>query len=191
MIDIPLGILKFNDGVEFSFPNNLCCNCGKHTRLKLVEQDTRRTTYLFGGGTELTFKLPLPFCEDCTSSAKRRPKNLFHLALGFLLSFAVAALALIIVGDLVFNNPAFAKYIAHASLLIAACITAAWMVLTKPKGQQTSYFQPVRIPKLKREFVSGAITAIGFSFTNHDYARAFTSANQAAIERKVVSVTAV
>jgi hypothetical protein len=189
MTEIPLGLVKFNDNVEFSFPNNLCSNCGKNHSLKIVEQDTRQTTYLFGGGTEITFKLLLPFCENCIPSSKRRPKNLFHRALGLLVSFGVAALALIIVGDLVLNNPAFATYLVEISLFFAACVTAAWIALSKPKGPQTSYFQPVRIPKLKREFVSGIITAIGFSFTNSDYARAFSSANRISIEKKVLSVT--
>jgi len=188
MIDLPLGKLKFNDDVDFSFPTSLCCNCGNRTGLTLVEQDTRRTTYMVAGGTEITFKLPLPFCEECLPSSKRRPKNFVHRALGFLLSFGVAALALIIAGEAVFDSPAIAKYLVPFSLLFATCTTGAWIAVGRPRGTQTSYFQPVRIPKLKREFVSGIVTAIGFSFTNREYARAFAKENSEAIAKRVVNV---
>lgn len=188
MLEIPLGALKFNDDVLFIFPNQLCCNCGAKSGLQVIEQDTRRTRYLVAGGTEQTFRLPLPFCPDCAPSAKRRPKNIAHRALGFLLSFAVAALVLIVIGDLVLHSAALANYLLPLSLALAAMATLVWIAISRPKGKQTSYFQPVRIPKLKQEFVSGAVTAIGFSFSNTDYARAFISANRRAIEKKVVTV---
>ena len=57
---IPLGTLKFRDGVVFQFPNHLCCNCGAKADLKVLSQDTRRTTYLVAGGTEV------PIGPDCT-----------------------------------------------------------------------------------------------------------------------------
>jgi len=188
MLEIPLGTLKFNDDVQFVFPNEPCCNCGAKSGLQIIEQDTRRTSYMVGGGTEQTFRLPLPFCPDCIPSATRRPKNIVHRGLGFLVSFGVATLSLIIIGDLVFHSPALAQYLIPLSLAFATFTTLAWIALTKPKGKQTSYFQPVRIPKLKREFVSGTVTAIGFSFSNKDYARAFASANRYAIDKKAVTV---
>lgn len=188
MLEIPLGALKFNDDVLFVFPNHICCNCGTKSGLHVIEQDTRRTSYLVAGGTEQTFRLPLPFCPDCAPSAKRRPKNIVHRALGFLLSFGAAALALIILGDLVLHSAALANYLLPLSLAFAAATTLVWLAISRPKGKQTSYFQPVRIPRLKREFVSGVVTAIGFAFSNTDYARAFTSANRRAIEKKVVTV---
>ena len=58
-----------------------------------------------------------------------------------------------------------------------------------PATGQSSYFQPVRIPQLKREFLSGAVTAIGFSFTNREYAAAFSQLNREAIARKQLLVT--
>lgn len=188
MIDLPLGKLKFNEDVEFSFPGTMCCNCGRKAGLKTVEQDTRRTTYMFAGGTEITFKLPLPFCDDCAPSAQRRPKNAFHRVLAFLVSFGVAALALIVIGDLVLDRPEFAKHIVTIPAIVAAFVTGAWILASRPRSPGTSYYQPVRIPTLKREFVSGVVTAIGFAFTNGEYARAFASANRDAIAKKVVSV---
>jgi hypothetical protein len=188
MIEIPLGKLQFNDDVAFAFPNSLCCNCGTKAGLTVIEQDTRRTTYMIGGGTEITFKLPLPFCEDCAPTAARKPKNIVHRILGFIVAFGLAALAQIVLGDLVFDDPAMARYIVPVALLFAACASLAWFAIGRPRGGQTSHFQPVRIPTLKREFVSGVVTAIGFSFTNKQYARAFYQANKAAVEQGVVSI---
>src|SRR5689334_11074908 len=119
MIHLPPEDLKFNDNVVFTFPAHLCCNCGARNDLTVVKQDTRKTSYLFAGGSEITFFLPLPFCAACAPSAKRRPKNVAHRVLGFIVAFAVTALALIIIGDLVLENPSLAKYLVEISLLSA------------------------------------------------------------------------
>ena len=189
MTEIPLGKLKFNEDVEFVFPTGLCCNCGVKAGLRLVEQDTRRTSYMVGGGTEITFKLPLPFCEECAPSAARRPKNVVHRLMVFVGSFGASALALIVLGDLVFESPAMAKYLVPISLLLAAFVTGTWIAASRPRGAQTSYYQRVRIPVLMREFISGVVTGIGFAFTNRDYARAFGGANGKAVMQGVVSIT--
>jgi hypothetical protein len=188
MLEIPLGKLKFNEEVEFVFPNRPCCNCGTTSGIQIVEQDTRRSTYMIGGGTEITFRLPLPFCPDCKPSAKRRPKNIVHRILGFLIAFGLTSLLLMIIDDLVLGSMVLSKNLLPISLSVAAAATLTWVALGRPKGRQSSHFQPVRIPVLKREFLSGTVTGIGFAFTNKDYARLFTVANRKAIEKKVVSV---
>jgi hypothetical protein len=189
MIHLPPEDLKFNDNVVFTFPTQLCCNCGARTDLHIVRQDTRKTSYLFAGGSEITFSLPLSFCAACAPSAKRRAKNIAHRVLGLIVAFAVTALAQIIIGDLILESPSLAKYLVDVSLLGATGFNAAWIMIGRPKGQQTSYFQPVRIRALKREFVSGIVTAIGFAFTNDDYARAFSTMNQTAMNANVLTVT--
>ena len=185
---IPLGTLKFREGVEFGFPNHLCCNCGTNNDLKVVSQDTRRTTYLIAGGTETTFRLPLPFCSRCAPSAKRRPKNIVHRFLLFALALAVYFVALLVLGEFVVKGDLLAKYLAHIAVFLAALTTLGVVLLARPKAEQSSYFQPVRIPTLKREFLSGAVTAIGFSFSNREYAQAFKQANKDAIARKQLLV---
>lgn len=67
-------------------------------------------------------------------------------------------------------------------------VTGLLVIRSKPKGEQTIYFQPVRIGKLKRKFVSGTVTGIRLAFTNREYARAFVRENQNAINRKTVEV---
>ncbi|MBC3920350.1 hypothetical protein H8L32_23000 [Undibacterium sp. CY18W] len=191
MIEYSLGTLPFRDGVVFLFPNHLCCNCGKTTDLTTIAQDTRRTTYMVGAGTEITFKLPLPFCKDCAPTATRRPKSLLNWSLIFIGTFAASALALIIIGDMVLNSALIARYLVPFALALAALACAGMVALTRPKGKQTSYFQPVRIPRLKQEFVSGAVTAIGFSFSNLAYAKAFALVNRESIAKKLVTLEAV
>lgn len=188
MLNIPLGSLEFNDDVVFLFPSQACCNCGSKEDLKTIKQDTRRTSYMLLGGTEQVFSLPLPFCARCAVTAKRRPKNWLHRVLMFLLAFGGSALALIVVGDLVLDSRFIAQNLVPLALSFAAGVSLLWWLVGRPKSPQTSYFQPVRIPKLSREFVSGRVTSIGFAFSNADYARAFTATNRRAIEHKVLSV---
>lgn len=185
---IPLGALKFREGVEFGFPNHLCCNCGTKNDLTVISQDTRRTTYLIAGGTETTFQLPLPFCRRCTPSAKRRPKNFVHRFLFFVLAFAIYFGALLILGEFLINGDLLANYLTYIAVVLAAFTTLGAVLLARPEAEQTSYFQPVGVPTVKREFLSGAVTAIGFSFSNREYAQAFAQTNKDAISRKQLLV---
>lgn len=186
---IPLGTLKFREGVEFGFPGHLCCNCGTKNELTVISQDTRRTTYLFAGGTETTFQLPLPFCSSCAPSAKRRPKTIVHRLLLFSLALAIYFVGLLVLGEFLVQGNQFAKYLTHIAAVLAALTTLCVMLLARPNAEQSSYFQPVRIPTLKREFLSGVVTVIGFAFSNPEYAQAFRQANKNAIARKQVLVT--
>ena len=187
MLNIPLKV-NFANGVQFYFPSHLCCNCGTRNGLKIISQDTRRTTYMFGGGTEITFKLPLPFCDRCAKTATRRPKNIAHRILLLILSFAIWFAILVGLGSLDLVPETLSNYLAYIAIALAVTTTLAVVLMARPADGQSSYFQPVRIPTLKREFVSGIVTAIGFSFTNHEYADHFQLANKDAIARNQVYV---
>jgi hypothetical protein len=158
--------------------------------LEIVEQDTRQAKYFVLGGTEISFRFPLPFCASCSRSAKRHPKTIFHRALVFLIAFGAAFLGLIVVGDVMLSIPGLSQHLTVIAFAIATLITGLLIIRSKPKGKQTSYFQPVRINKLKREFVSGKVTGIRLAFTNREYAGAFAHANQAAVNRKTVEAVA-
>ena len=188
MVSIPLPQLQFAEGVVFAFPKTLCCNCGTPAGISVIEQDTRLTPYMIGGATEITFKLPLPFCAGCTPSAKRRPKNVMQRALLFALVFTSAFFAILIGSDVAFSVPWLTAYIVPLSLCIAAIVVGSAVLIGRSKGNQTSYYQPVRIRKLKREFISGKILSIRFSFTNKNYAQLFVHQNQDSISRKLVEV---
>lgn len=187
MINVPLGQLKFADGLEFSFPTSMCCNCGTTSGLSVLRQDTRQTTYLGVGGTEITFQLPLPFCTTCARSAKRRVKSLIDRLLMFALMFGATFLGLIILGE-VYSLPQLSEYLITLSAVVATALTVTLVLVARPKGNQTSYYQPVRISKLKREFISGKVVGIRFRFSNNDYAQLFSSHNQEPIRSKLVEV---
>ena len=187
---ISLGTLQFKEGVTFGFPTHLCCNCGTKQDLRVIAQDTRRTTYLVAGGTETTFQLPLPFCTRCAASAKRRPKNIVHRALLLALAFAVWFAGLMLVGEFGNVPPLIAGHLVAVAAGLAVLTLLAVVLMSRPGAGQSSYFQPVRVSKLKREFLSGAVTGIGFKFSNRDYAQAFRAANQDALARKQLFVGA-
>jgi hypothetical protein len=182
------GQAEFADGLGFGFPQEKCCNCGGTDSLKTIDQDTRVTRFFFAGGSELTFKLPLPFCPACIKSAKRRPASLFKKFLVFVVVFGVLVLALTLVGEFVFPNKLSADHIIYISLGVSAVFTFAFYLSRKPAGQQSSYYQPVRISGLKREFVSGVIKKMTFYFTNIAYAGDFTALNQELINANLIEV---
>lgn len=188
MIEIPLGKVELGAGVEFSFPVSNCCNCGTRKGVAVVRQDTRRTSYFGLGGTEITFELPIPLCPGCVPSAKRRPKNLLHRALVFCVAFGVAVLGLMGVDELLYSIPALSRYLLQLSLLIALTVFGLMLLWSQPRGRQTSYYQPVRIRKLRREFVSGKVTGIRFFFSNRNYAELFARRNPAPVADSRVEV---
>ncbi len=50
---------------------------------------------MFGGGTEITFTLSLPFCRNCVKTASRRPPTLLKaILLAALASLGVLAVLL-------------------------------------------------------------------------------------------------
>jgi hypothetical protein len=64
-----------------------------------------------------------------------------------------------------------------------------WFIIRCGGPAQTSYYQPVRIKKLDREFVSGAIKKIRFGFTNTEYLRDFNKANAQALKAGSISAS--
>lgn len=188
MLHVHGGSVELTEGVRFEFPSGSCCNCGSRVGVRTIEQDTRRTRYLFAGGTEVTFKLPLPFCQTCVPSSRRRPKSPVHWVLVALMLFGAAALGLIVLGDLVLHSAWVAANLLPLAAGIAVAMTLAMVAIARPKGTQTSYAQPVRIVTLRREFMSGAITGIGFAFTHAGYRKAFAAANTEAIRSGHVAV---
>jgi hypothetical protein len=187
MIPLPAAPLQVAEGVSFVFPTDACCNCGRTDGLSVTTQDTRLTRYMLGGGSEYTFKLPLPFCGACQRTARRRPAPLFHKALALALAFGVALLALTAtaIGT---GSVWLTEHALLLSLFVAVVAMGAWYVTRRPLAGQTSFYQPVRIARLKQAFMSGRVTGIKFAFTNHAYAQRFTSANTASVGARLVEV---
>ena len=67
------------------------------------------------------------------------------------------------------------------SLAAASALVGAYYATRKPEGAQTSYYQPVRIRKLRQKFSSGEVTGIVLALTNGAYMRRFREANAASL----------
>ncbi|WP_139798596.1 hypothetical protein [Andreprevotia lacus] len=107
----------------------------------------------------------------------------------FLLAFAMSAASLIVLGDQVLENPLLLKYgLLPLSLLMTAGVTAFVHWRARPRTGQASYYQPVRVVEVRREFFSGMVTSIRFSFANRDYQAAFEAANQREIASLLLTV---
>lgn len=180
--------LRTDEELSFVFPDDICANCGTTERVARIEQDTRVTRYLLGGGTELTFALPIGLCGDCMDTSTKRPISVF----GWLIRFALFAsiLACLLIGVMmVADIPALADH----TLWLAACgaviLVVLMMMRKRPAPGQTSYFQPVRVTGTKRDFVSGTVRSIRFGFTNPDYERRFQHLNADVIRQGLVDAT--
>lgn len=178
--------LRFNDGVNFGFPINICCNCGTSNGLSVSRQDSRCSDSGLGTHTEYTFQLALPFCAFCAPSAKRRPVRVSERVLVALGIFGATAACFLLLPEGLQASSTIQQLILPLAAVVASAVSFAWFALTRPKGEQSSYFQPVRLIRVKGELLSGSIKSIRFAFTNDDYRQAFESVNAPAIERKAI-----
>jgi len=177
------------------FPMTFCCNCGDTNCMKEI-QDTRVTRYFGIGGTETTFKLPVPVCAECRRSTRRRPQGFFSKVLIVALATCVAFMALIALGTTV-ELPAWIveRMFALSFALALALMIVVWQ-LRRPKPPMTSFYQPVRIRQANvqlTDLMSGAgeVVFMKLAFTNPDYLNIFVNANRDAIKaRQLVVVKA-
>jgi hypothetical protein len=187
MIPSPSRPIPMAENIVFSFPGDICCNCGTNENLAVIEQDTRLTRYFLGGGSEYAFRFRLPFCKSCTPSSKRRPATLLRWLLIFGLAYVISLLAITIIGI-----GTEAALLMEKGFIISAfaagLFTAAWFLKSKPRQGQSSYYQPVRILKLRQEFLSGKVLGIRFGFTNEKYEREFSAMNNQAVLAKTIEV---
>jgi cytochrome bd-type quinol oxidase subunit 1 len=141
-------------------------------------------------GTEITFELPLPVCRDCSKSLERRVPTLFHKFLVVAVVTAAVFLVLIMALSQITSRALFiTDHLFFSSVVISVILVFLFYLRRRPNGRQTSFYQPVRISKLDREFVSGAIRKIGFGFTNPVYLREFSQANTQALKAGLVGAT--
>lgn len=180
-VPLPKLPLAFRDGIEFLFPQDLCCNCATRDGISSVVQDTRLTRInLLGDGSEFSFDLELPFCARCEPTKIK----LFFLAMLAALGVFAIVFALGLRSESFWLTDNSAPISIGGGILVVA-LAFAW----RPKlDGQTSYYQPVRIDLLRQELVSERVKRIRFSFSCPDYARAFRARNFDAICRGVVEI---
>lgn len=176
-----------------SFPISFCCNCGDLNCVNEI-QDTRVTRYFGIGGTETTFHLPVPICERCRRTTRRRPPGFFARLLVLALMICVVFLGLLALGAAVTFPEWLATNLFWISIAIAIALSIVLWRLRRAKLPQTSFYQPVRIKKADvavSDFASGAgrVVFMKLAFTNPDYLNVFRNANVDAI--KAGSIAAV
>ncbi len=172
--------------VKFNIPTELCCNCGSTTGLSPVPTKLKKTRYMVLAGTEITVTMNFPYCPDCVKTAGRSPvgvvSKMLMAALLFLIALTVWS----------FSSPSITQAVPMGMVLPALTVLSLGVVfgiysLLKPKGNQTSYYQPVRLKKVRQKF-TGGITGYVLAFTNNAYERKFVSVNQEAIAKNVIEV---
>ena len=109
-------------------------------------------------GTEIIIKPSLPYCTDCTKTARRQPVGIgskllvsFILFFLFMISLAFIPSSITSVIPVAFTIPIF--------FILASRLVFGFYSLQKPTGNHTSYYQPVRLKKVKQKF-SGEIVGI-------------------------------
>ena len=169
-------------GPQMSFPTSFCCNCGALNCVTEV-QETRVTRYFGIGGTETTFHLPVPICERCRRSTRRRPQGFFSRLLVLALCIGVAFLILVMIGSSLVYPQWLAAHLFWVSVGIAVIAFFFLGRLRRPKPPQTSFYQPVRIKVANiavSDLTSGAgrVVFMKLAFTNPDYLNVFRDANR-------------
>jgi hypothetical protein len=74
------------------------------------------------------------------------------------------------------------------SAAFAGAITFGWYSSRRARARQTSFYQPVRLLKLRQNFLSGIVTGFRLGFSNDTYADQFISANQKSVSSGLVEV---
>ena len=165
---------------ELSIPDGICCNCAREDRVATVDSELKVTRYFGMGGSEYTFTWGLPFCRGCEATAARTPINKLHvlLVIGVV---TVSLFLLAIIAQMLLERSLLGGHDFWVSLAAASALVGAYYATRKPEGAQTSYYQPVRIRKLRQKFSSGEVTGIVLAFTNGAYMRRFREANAASL----------
>jgi hypothetical protein len=168
-------------GGEPKLPANVCCNCGCTAGLRRTETKLIVTRFMLLGGTEWTFKMNLPHCEKCGMSLKRiAPTFGKFFWVTFLWTWVVFLLGLFLFASLEWPVPGGGWAAFVTSVIVAAGAMFVWYVRRKPEGSQTSFYQPVRILKLRQKFFSGETTGMVLGFTNSTFSKKFLEANPTA-----------
>lgn len=167
-----------NRAGEIGIPTEICCNCASPNRITTVLSDLKLTRYLGMGGSEYTFRWRLPYCPECQPTAERSPVGKLHVALVIGLATVGLFLALV-VAQIAMDESLFGGNDFWVALAMSALLVAGFYSLRRPRGTQSSYYQPVRIRKLRQKFASGEVTGIVLGFTNPIYGRRFQELNEA------------
>jgi hypothetical protein len=183
MLFIPF---KSRNDVTLNVPREICCNCGRSDGLSILTTRLTVIRYMVLGGTQLTIPLELPYCHGCSKSAKRKPVGIIKKLLVSAVSAFLFVIFFILHPDL--RLPAAIRDNLFSVCALVALVSVFGVYsLQKPRAEQSSYYQPVRLRKLKQKF-SGRITGYQLAFTNEVYAQRFIAANPEAIATGMLKI---
>lgn len=162
-------------------PQFFCCNCGDAQDIRAVGTPLVARGRTFRRAPVL--ELDLPYCPRCVKSARRievgRAKK------GVIAGVLAGSLGLVAMATpLASALGGFAFVVTGAVVFLAVLGSYA---MQKPRGNQTSYHQPVRLTRLKRHR-DGRFAALTLSFSHPRYARTFANENAEAISRGTLHV---
>lgn len=175
---------ELQSNIAINFPSEKCCNCGTSVKLSHVATDLKRTRFMLLGGTEITLKPSLPYCTDCVKTAGRQFVGVGSKLLVSVIVFCLLMISLAFIPDMI--TRVLPTGIMLPMFFILACaLVFGFYSLRKPVGAQTSYYQPVRLRKVKQKF-TGEIIGYALAFTNQQYKQDFVAVNQEAVGKQVI-----
>jgi uncharacterized protein (DUF983 family) len=179
-------------GLGIRFPEDRCLNCGTRIALQDADLELRHTTFLLFGGIELLLRFPVTSCAGCAASMSRRALPAAQRIIVIGLCIAVVTTFVFLAVSLDLDMPAWLKSHWLAISVIGGGVPPwLWFERQKPTHPQTSYYQPVRLRRLKRSFLEGRIDRIDLGFTNPDVLRAFRTLNAPLIDAGLLVADAV
>jgi hypothetical protein len=169
--------------LDLQVPSTSCCNCGTSSGVSPRKTALKHTRYFGLAGTELTFTLELPYCRACVATGARFRQGIFSKVLVVALLF----FPLLLAGVFVVPDDFPRHLLPWAALAGAGVLAAGYYVLRRPRGSQTSFYQPVSLAGVEQTF-GGKVTRIRLRCSNQSFARALSSANLALVEARSLEV---
>ncbi len=126
------------------YPTDQCCNCGTQAGELVIEHSVLRATMFLGVvGAEQRMTVPLPYCEGCVATAHRLPMGFGGTVLVWIFLCVIGVIAAT-------YFPWLRALGIRGVLLLDAGLAAAliwtWRrIVARPRGEQTSHYQPVRL----------------------------------------------
>ena len=169
-------------GSALAIPPDRCCNCGGTDCVAPEAVTLRRTIYIVIGGFEQRLKVALPACASCKRTMYRPapglPTRVFYAGITSFLGL-LGLMALLMKLDV---KPSLGLGgIWAICAAVSLMVTGAYYATRRPRGSQTSYYQPVRLLggfSVKQADKRRSYTVVGF--THPDVAAATADATPGA-----------
>lgn len=179
-------------GFALDFPD-CCCNCGSIESISWIDTALVRTMFIpipVMAGSELRWPVRLPSCPQCIATMHRIAPTLTGLILLTILLFLLASFpSWFIAGIFVETGPQRFESTLGIALVVTAIVHGSWWgVIRRPRNDQSTAFQPVRLAGVKRRWFIGNIRQIKLAFTNDTYRARFVESNAGLIREKVLRV---